>query len=112
MSTVKELVLSPDGIALEPLAAADADDVAEADVVGVELDELDELGEDEQPAAAKATIAATPTQRSRGKRLPPSLLLLSRIPTPFARISQRGTRATRVSLQGDNVDGETLDIKC
>src|SRR5215472_6948775 len=69
MSTVKELMLSPDGIV--PLAAGEAD-VAGADVAGAdELDELDELDEDEQPAAAKATTAAAATQPSRGKRLPP-----------------------------------------
>jgi hypothetical protein len=75
MLTVNELMLSPDGTVAEPLDAAGEDDVAEADVVGVdELDELDELGEDEQPAAAKATIATAAIQCSRGKRLPPSLL--------------------------------------
>jgi hypothetical protein len=99
MSTVKELVLSPDGIVLEPLAAAD-EDVADAAGV-VALDELDELGEDEQPAAAKAATTATPAQRSRGKRLPPSLLLLIRIPTPFTGISHGAHRTSRASLQGE-----------
>jgi len=75
MLTVKELMLSPDGTAAEPLDAG-ADD-AGADDAGAELagaDELDELDEDEQPAAAKAATAATAIQLSRGKRLPPSPL--------------------------------------
>jgi hypothetical protein len=73
MSTVKELMLRFAGTAAVPLVAgADEDDVAGADVAGA--DELDVLVEDEQPAAAKATTPAAATQRSRGKRLPPSLL--------------------------------------
>jgi len=99
-------MLSPDGIV--PLAAGEAD-VAGADVAGAdELDELDEL-EDEQPAAAKATTAAAATQPSRGKRLPPSLLLPSRIPTPFGRISQGGTPYNTCVPSRSNVDGR--DIK-
>jgi len=81
MSTVKELMVSPDGTVFEPL-----------DVVVVD-DELD----DEQPAATRAATAR-PTQPSRRERLnmpwpcerecqPPSLLLVTRIPhTPFARM--------------------------
>jgi len=84
MLTLKELVLSPDGTAAEPLDAVADDaggDDAGADVAGVdELDELDGLDEDEQPAAAMATTAAAATQRSRGKRLPPSPLKLRSIP--------------------------------
>ena len=66
MLTVKELMLSPDGTAAEPPLDADGDDAgaddAGADVAGA--DELDELAEDEHPAAAKATTAAAATQRS------------------------------------------------
>jgi hypothetical protein len=51
MSTVKELVLSPDGIAAEPLG-----------VVPPDVGELD----DEQPVAARVTTTpATATQSSR-----------------------------------------------
>jgi hypothetical protein len=76
MLTVKELMLSPDGTAAEapPDAVADADAVADdagADVAGAVVVEL---VEDEHPAAATATTAAAATQRSRGKRLPPSPL--------------------------------------
>src|SRR5215469_1807906 len=82
MSTVKEPVLSPAGIALEPLGAV--------------VDEVDEL-DDPQPAAARPRTAATPTQPTARERRnmpwlcervcrPPSLLLPSRIPqAPFAR---------------------------
>jgi len=50
MSTVKELMLSPDGIVFEPLAAVVPDE--------------DDDDEDEQPAAAMAT-AASPTRPAR-----------------------------------------------
>jgi len=82
MSTVKELMLRPDGIVLEPL-----------DVVVDEDDDEDELL---QAAAARHKAAARLTHATRRKRLdvpwpcerechPPSLLLPSRIPhTPFA----------------------------
>jgi hypothetical protein len=77
MSTVKELVLRPDGIVFEPL-----------DVVVDEDEDEDELL---QAAAARHKAAARPTQPSRRERLngpwpceresqPPSLLLPSRIP--------------------------------
>jgi hypothetical protein len=77
MSTVKELMLSPEGIVFEPLEVVVDDD-----------DEDD----DEQPAAAKATAArlTRPTRRRR-RNVPSScewayLLLPSLIPqTPFAR---------------------------
>jgi len=68
MFTVKELMLSPDGTAAEPVDAV-ADEAAvvgaadEAAVVGV-VDEVVEL-DDEQPAAVRATTAAvSPTQPS------------------------------------------------
>jgi hypothetical protein len=69
MSTVKELMLSPEGTVAEPLAAG-ADEVAAADagaVVdagGVVVDE-----DDEQPAATMATTAATATKPSLGRDL-------------------------------------------
>jgi hypothetical protein len=58
MSTVKELVLSPDGTVFEPF---DPDDVAVDD-------------DDEQAAAARLTTAAKPTQPARPRRA--DLLLL------------------------------------
>src|SRR5215831_19333640 len=71
MSTVKESMLSPDGIVLEPAAA---DDV------------VDDEPDDPQPAAARPRAAARATQPTRRERRPPCLLLPSRIlQTPFAR---------------------------
>src|SRR5271169_1284361 len=58
MLTVKELMLTG-GTVAEPVDEAGEDAGA---------DELDELDEDEQPAAARARAAATATQPSRGKR--------------------------------------------
>jgi hypothetical protein len=89
MLTVKELMLTG-GTVAEPVADAEP----EAD----EEDVVDELDEDEQPAAARARAAATATQPSRGKRrnLPslPLLLLLTRIPHTLSpeciRISRPG----------------------
>jgi len=78
MSTVKDSVLSPAGtVAL----AGDEADEADADVAGADVADVDELDEldDEHPAAARARTAATATQPSRGKRLPPSVLLSTRI---------------------------------
>jgi hypothetical protein len=65
MSTVKELMLSPEGTVAEPLAAG-ADEVAAADAgaAGVLVDE-----DDEQPAATMATTAATATKPSLGRDL-------------------------------------------
>jgi hypothetical protein len=76
MLTVKELMLTG-GTVAEPAAEDEAEAEDEA------LDELDELDEDEQPAAIRARAAATATQPTLGKRRkyrPPSLLLLTRIP--------------------------------
>jgi len=81
MLTVKESMLTA-GTVAEALAAGDEAGAA---------DELDELDEDEQPAAIRARAAARATQPSRGKRRnlpspceresrPPSLLLPSIIP--------------------------------
>jgi hypothetical protein len=75
MLTVKES-MPTDGTVVEP--AAD-DEPAEAGA----LEELDELDEDEQPAAVRARAAPRATQPILGRRRefrPPSLLLLSRIP--------------------------------
>jgi hypothetical protein len=66
MLTVKELVLSPDGIMFEPLPDEDVDD-ADADEDGADDDEDD--GDDEQPAAIRATTATRPTQPSRERGL-------------------------------------------
>ena len=67
-----------DGTVAEPVADA------EAEPDEVEVDVVDELDEDEQPAATRATAAARATQPSRGKRrnVPslPLLLLHTRIP--------------------------------
>jgi hypothetical protein len=69
MSTVKELVPSPDGIVPEPLAAALDDVAADAEVdAGAGADDEDEVEDDEQPAATKAT-AARPAQPIRGRGL-------------------------------------------
>src|SRR5215472_9740249 len=82
MLTVKESMLT-DGTAVEPAAADDAG----AEDAGV--DEVDELDEDEQPAAVRARAAPRATQPSRGKRRnlpsrPPPLLSPSVIPPyPF-----------------------------
>jgi hypothetical protein len=81
MSTVKDSVLSPAGI--EALAAGAEADEAGADVAGVDDDDEDDEDDDEHPAAAKARPAATATQPSRGKRLPPPVLLSTRITYPF-----------------------------
>jgi hypothetical protein len=88
MLTVKELMLTA-GTEAEPLAAGDE----AGEDAGV--DEVDELDEDEQPAAVRARAAARATQPSRGKRRnllspcarearPPCLLSPSVIPPyPF-----------------------------
>jgi len=83
MLTVKESMLTA-GTVAEALADGEPDEAAGAD-------ELDELDEDEQPAAIRARAAARATQPSRGKRRnlpspceresrPPPLLLPSIIP--------------------------------
>jgi hypothetical protein len=65
MSTVKELMLSPDGTVAEPLEAG-LDEVAagDAEAGGVVVDE-----DDEQPAATMATTAAATTQVNLGSGL-------------------------------------------
>jgi hypothetical protein len=113
MSTVKELMLSPDGTAAEPLDVADGevagvDEVADVDVDGVvEDDELD----DEQPAAAReaAITAVSPTQPSRRTprdvRLPcaredrpPPVLIPSPIPN-FPSLGSRSDESMRDTIQ-------------
>jgi hypothetical protein len=64
MSTVKELMLSPDGTAAEPLPAA-ADELPAA--VG-EPDELDELDELQAAADSVTTAAVIATDAGRRKR--------------------------------------------
>jgi hypothetical protein len=66
MSTLKELVPSPVGIAAEPPAGDDADEDAEVDDVA---DDEDDVADDEQPAATTATPAARATQPSRERGL-------------------------------------------
>jgi hypothetical protein len=61
MSTVKELVPSPDGTAAEPLDAVADEPDEDVD----ELDEPDEL----QAAAVRVRIAARPAKPSRGRGL-------------------------------------------
>src|SRR5690349_15379590 len=66
MLTVRELMLSSDGIVFEPLAA------------------VDDVDDDPQPAAIRPATAAKPTPPTRPKR--PLPLLSSRIThAPFAR---------------------------
>jgi hypothetical protein len=65
MSTVKELVPSPDGIVLEPLLAALDEDDGDEDVD----EDVDEDADDEQPAAATAMPVVRATQPSRGRGL-------------------------------------------
>ena len=68
MSTVKELVLSPDGnrgraAALDAGAAADDAGGRRGDAGADDVDDVD----DEQPAATTAATAAAATQPSRGR---------------------------------------------
>jgi hypothetical protein len=72
-STVKELMLSPDGIVFEPLE--------------VVVDDDDDDDDDEQPAAPMATTdrPTRPTRRTRRNLSSPLLLIPKLIPhTPFA----------------------------
>ncbi|HEX3449990.1 MAG TPA: hypothetical protein VHS97_17175 [Isosphaeraceae bacterium] len=91
MSTVKELMLSPEGTVAEPLEAGldEVPALAEVDAGAVVVDE-----DDEQPAATMAATAATATKPNRGTSLdrprpselegrPPRALLSSSIPYPF-----------------------------
>ena len=70
MSTVKELVLRPAGIAAEPLLAGLDEVAADAEVdEDAAADDEDEEEDDEQPAATTAATAARATQPSRGRGL-------------------------------------------
>jgi hypothetical protein len=113
MSTVKELMLSPDGTVAEPLVAgldevpALGEDAAAAEVV-------DE--DDEQPATTMAATAATATQPNLGRGLnvpwpcerechPPCPLLPRSIPYPFRHnavgYADAGHRTIRVSFRDE-----------
>jgi hypothetical protein len=116
MSTVNELMPSPEGTVAE-LVVAGADEVAEvAEAAGV--DDAGAAGDedDEQPAATMAVIAATATQPNLGRDLyvpwpserechPPCPLLRRSIPDPFRHNALRyddvGHRTTRVSFRDE-----------
>jgi hypothetical protein len=68
MSTVKELMLSPEGTVAEPLAGLDVDAAADADA-GLDAGAVGVDEDDEQPAATMATTAATATQANLGSGL-------------------------------------------
>jgi hypothetical protein len=73
MSTVKELVPRPAGIAAEPLLAGldevAADAEVDEDAAADDEEDEDDVEEDEQPAATTAATAASATQPSRGRGL-------------------------------------------
>jgi hypothetical protein len=69
MSTVKELVPSPAGIAAEPPLAALGEDAALEDAGAEAGADDDEEEDEEQPAATRAAPAARATQPSRGRGL-------------------------------------------
>jgi hypothetical protein len=115
MSTVKELMLSPEGIVAEPLVAG-LDEVPALDEdAGVDAGAV-VVDEDEQPAATMAVTAATATKPNRGANLdrpwpseledrPPRALLSSSIPYPFRHnalgYATVGHRTTRVSFRDE-----------
>jgi hypothetical protein len=95
MLTVKESTFT---------AGTVAEALADAEAAGA--DELDELDEDEQPAAIRARAPARATQPNRGKRRnlpspcereswPPSLLLRSIIPYPYTLSLNAPNKLTR-----------------
>jgi hypothetical protein len=69
MSTVKELVLRPAGIAAEPLLAGLDEVAADAEVDEDAAADAEDEEEDEQPAATTAATAARATQPRRGRGL-------------------------------------------
>jgi hypothetical protein len=78
MSTVKELVPSPDGTAAElPDAGADEDAAGGEDAGAEDAAEDEDDVDDEQPAATRAAPAASATQPSRGSG--------AKVPWPGAR---------------------------
>jgi hypothetical protein len=117
MSTVKELMLSPEGTVaelvvagLDELPALDAG--ADEDAGGAEVVD----GDEEQPATTMAATAATATQPNFGRDLsvpwpcerechPPCPLLRRSIPDPFRHNALRyddvGHRTTRVSFRDE-----------
>jgi hypothetical protein len=114
MSTVKELMLSPDGTVAEPLVAGLDEVPALGEDAGVDEDAEVVDGDDEQPAATMAATAATATQPNRGRDLnvpwpcerggrPPRPLLSSSIPYLFRHnalgYADAGHRTTRVSFR-------------
>jgi hypothetical protein len=92
MSTVKELMLSPEGTVAAAALVAGAADVDDAAVVAGAVVVVED---DEQPAAIRAPTAATATQ--------PSFLLPSSIRYPFRHnafgYADAGHRTTRVSVR-------------
>jgi hypothetical protein len=106
MSTVKELMLSPEGTVAELVAGLD--EVAADAGVDDAAAGADEDDDDEQPAATTAVTAATATQPNRGRR-PLCPLLSSTIPDPFRHnalarsvgYADAGHRTTRVSLRDE-----------
>jgi hypothetical protein len=115
MSTVKELMLSPDGTVAEPLVAGLDEVPALGEDAGVDEDAEVVDGDDEQPAATMAATAATATQPNRGRDLmpwpcerggrPPRPLLSSSIPYLFRHnalgYADAGHRTTRVSFRDE-----------
>jgi hypothetical protein len=118
MSTVNELMLSPEGTVAElvvaGLVAADDDGAAGVDEDAGGAEVVDE--DDEQPAATMAVTAATVTRPNLGRDLylpwpcerechPPCSLLRRSIPDPFRHNALRyddvGHRTTRVSFRDE-----------
>jgi hypothetical protein len=114
MSTVKELMLSPEGTVAELLVAGLDEVPALAEVAGAEAEVVDE--DDEQPATTMAAAAATATQATLGRGLnvpwpcerechPLCPLLRRSIPDPFRpnafRYAVAGHRTTRVSFRDE-----------
>lgn len=95
MSTVKELMLSPDGTVAEAAGEVEVEPEVDEDV-GVDV------VDDEQPAAIKA---ATPTTATQAKRETGLFLLPRSIPNTFRRnvrgYADAGHRGTRVSLRDE-----------
>jgi hypothetical protein len=113
MSTVKELMPSPEGTVAEPLVAGLDEVPALDEVAGADEDVVD----DEQPAATIATTATAATPPNRGRDLngpwpcgrggrPPRPFLPSSIPDPFrhnalARSDTPMRDTTRVPLRDE-----------
>ena len=116
MSTVKELMLSPDGTVAEPLVAG-LDEVPALDEDAGAAEDAEDVDEDdEQPAATMAAAAAAATQPNLGRDLnvpwpcerechPPCPLLRRSIPYPFRHnavgYADAGQRTTHVSVRDE-----------